>query len=90
MQLKTLPSGTSSERYHHLLVEVGSLLAPGVFDKVLVREREGLGEGHREVTSAEFDSYLHEVGSWSRNCLGGRERVEQHREAIGREEEKER
>ena len=43
-----------------------------------------------EVTSAEFDAYLLELGSWSKCCLGGRERVEQHRESIGREEERER
>ena len=90
--MKTLPRGTSSEQYHHLLVEVGSLLAPGVFHKVLVREREGAGQGEegREVTSAAFDSYLHELGSWSKSSLEGRERVEEHREAIGWEDERER
>ena len=90
MQLKTLPKATSSSKYHHLLVEVGSQLAPGVFDKVLVREREGAGQVGREVTSAEFDVYLRELGSWSKRCLEGRARVEQHRETIGREEERER
>ena len=92
MQLKTLPKGTSAANYHHLLVEVGCQLAPEVFHKVLVTEREGAGtgEGGLEVTSAEFDAYLLELGSWSKRCLGGRERVEQHKESIGREEERER